>query len=98
MKNSWKADLALVLIIVYIFCCLVLPATSHARVQIRKETVFGEPGDLPNTSINDDGLSSNSETESIYNRNSTYSLDDTRYSWWLLSLRFTLNQIVGFIL
>ena len=47
MKNSWKADFALVLIVIYTFGCLVLPATSHARVQIRKETVFGEPGQSP---------------------------------------------------
>ncbi|HMA77452.1 MAG TPA: hypothetical protein VKO43_09090 [Candidatus Krumholzibacteriaceae bacterium] len=91
MKDPLKNIVSIIVILNVLICCLIIPEVSNARVYIRREELFGAPGEDPNIATSTLNAEENSEITVALRGESE--VEEEKISLFNLHMKIIINQI-----
>ena len=85
------------ILITFLFSTFLIPANINARVNVKQEVNFGEPGEEDGWALSN--LTNNVATNpGSVNSEATSGFQDTKITIWYIYCKVLFNQFCGFIL
>jgi hypothetical protein len=98
MKGLYKSGLIIFLVFTFLFSTCLIPADTHAKVWMKQEVNFGEPGEDPDLIIDPNStLSSSSRTTVTLSSTHNNPMKTECVSVWVLHSNILFGQFLGFI-